>query len=255
MGRQQELIEAHFRKLGAKVAWQRFEARQRSRPQPVKMANGIVTFHPDRERRVILCCHYDTRPIADQEPDRRRWTEPFASANDGTSGVAFLMEFGRHVKSLNLAVGVDFVFFDGEEYVFDPRPGADKYFFGSEYFADDYQRNRPKHRYVAGVLFDLFAGHKARFPYEKNSLFFAGAVTQQIWNTARELNEPLFEPRLGHEVLDDHIALNRVGIPTADIIDFDYEHWHRLTDTPENCSGDVMARVARVVAAWLEKVK
>ena len=31
------------------------------------MANLIVSWYPERTRRVILCSHYDTRPIADQE--------------------------------------------------------------------------------------------------------------------------------------------------------------------------------------------
>lgn len=255
MTRQQQLIDEHFTKLGATVTYQRFDAQQRSRPAPVKMANMIVSFHPERDRRVIFCTHYDTRPIADQEPDRRKWHEPFVSANDGTSGVAWLMEMGHHVKAMNAQVGVDFVFFDGEEYVFDPRPGADKYFFGSEHFAEQYQKQRPKHRYIAGVLLDLFAGHSPRFAYEKNSLFMAGALTQEIWSTARDLGEPLFEARLGHEVQDDHLALNRVGIPTVDIIDMDYPHWHRLSDTVDQVSGETMARVARVLMTWLGKVK
>ena len=120
MKKQQELIEKHFKGLGAKVSYQRFTARQKSARKPVEMANLIVSYHPGRSRRVILCSHYDTRPIADQEPNTRRWREPFVSANDGGSGVALLMELGNHMKDLKTEVGVDFVFFDGEEYIFEP---------------------------------------------------------------------------------------------------------------------------------------
>ena len=35
----------------------------------------------------------------------RRWHEPFISANDGGSGVAFLMELARHVKKLDTRFG------------------------------------------------------------------------------------------------------------------------------------------------------
>ena len=56
-------------------------------------------------------------------------------------------------------------------------------------------------------------------------------------------------------MLDDHIALNRVGIPCIDIIDFDYPHWHRLSDTPDKCSAVSMANVAKVIMAWVQKVK
>ena len=52
-------------------------ARQHSENKDVAMANLIVSWHPEKTRRVILCSHYDTRPIADQEPNRRRWHDAF----------------------------------------------------------------------------------------------------------------------------------------------------------------------------------
>src|SRR5262249_44217796 len=112
MTKQQELLRKHFEAHGGKVSLQKFTARQQSRREPAEMANPIVSRHTERERRVILCSHYDTRPIADQEPDPRKWREPFLSANDGGSGVALLMELAHHMKDLKTAVGVDFVFFD-----------------------------------------------------------------------------------------------------------------------------------------------
>src|SRR5262249_42227363 len=98
MRKQQELIRKHFKDLGVAVEEQTFSGKQVSRKNPVDMTNLIVSWHPDRKRRVILCSHYDTRPIADQEKDPRKWREPFLSANDGGSGVAFLMELGHHMK-------------------------------------------------------------------------------------------------------------------------------------------------------------
>ena len=56
-------------------------------------------------------------------------------------------------------------------------------------------------------------------------------------------------------MLDDHIALNRADIPTADLIDFDYPHWHKLTDTPDKVSGEQMAEVAKVLATWWTLIK
>src|SRR5439155_4233849 len=123
----------HFDDLGYKVEKQAFQAKQLSQEKTVDMTNLVVSLHPESKRRLILCSHYDTRPIADQEPDPRKWREPFVSANDGGSGVAFLMELGNHVKALKLEVGVDFVFFDGEEYIWNAK--RDEYFFGSKHFA------------------------------------------------------------------------------------------------------------------------
>lgn len=253
MKKQQELLQKHFEDLGGKVAWQRFSARQRSQRDPVDMANLIVAWYPERHRRVILCSHYDTRPIADQEPERRHWREPFLSANDGGSGVALLMELAQHMKDLKTAVGVDFVLFDGEEYVFGEQ---DKYFFGSEHFADRYVQDRPDYRYVAAVLMDMIGGKDARFPVEENSLFLAEGLTGELWQIAAEQRCRAFQAQSGPRVNDDHLALNkRARIPAVDIIDFSYPHWHRLSDVPANCSADSLNQVARVLTTWLQRVK
>jgi hypothetical protein len=253
MKQQQELVKKHFEAHGAKVELQHFTARQLSQQQPVEMANLIASWYPDRPRRVLVCSHYDTRPIADQERDPRQWTQPFLSANDGGSGVALLMELANHVSELTSEVGITFILFDGEEYIFDPK--RDKYFFGSEHFAQVYRRDRPQRPYVAAVLLDMIAGKNARFPMEQYSLFRAGTLVHDLWSIAAQLRCGAFVERPGPAVQDDHLALNQVGIPAVDIIDFDYPHWHRLSDVPENCSAEGMQQVARVLTVWLQRIK
>jgi hypothetical protein len=255
MRKQQALLEKHFTAVGGKVSFQRFTARQKSQTQPTEMANLVVSWHAERPRRVILCTHYDTRPIADQEPERRKWQEPFISANDGGSGVALLMELGHHARNIRTAVGIDFVFFDGEEYVFTPGTGGDTYFLGSEHFARAYVRDNPKYRYEAAVLLDMIGGQNAQFPVEQNSWFKAGALVQQLWQVAAQEKCAAFQNAWGPEVLDDHLALNKAGIPAVDIIDFSYPHWHRLSDVPANCSGESLGQVARTLIAWLLQIK
>jgi glutaminyl-peptide cyclotransferase len=259
MKTQQDLLEAHFKPLADRLTWQRFEATQRSVHKPVAMANLIASWQPDARRRVLICSHYDSRPHADQEQDPRRWREPFVSANDGGSGVALLMELARHVKGLKASVGIDFVLFDGEEYVFD---ADDEYFLGSKFFAREYRKARVKDRaaplYVGGVLLDMVGGKAARFPVEQNSWFKASPLVKQVWGIADELKCPAFRSTEMSKVpvQDDHVPLNDIaGIATVDVIDFDYAHWHRITDVPENCSGDTLGQVARVLAVWLQRVK
>ncbi len=253
MAKQQELLKKHFEALGGKVQMQEFKATQVSRPkQPVDMANMIVSWFPDRKRRVILCSHYDTRPIADQEPDPRKWRDPFISANDGGSGVALLMELAHHMKDLKTEVGVDFVLFDGEEYI---QQKSDEYFFGSKYFAKEYRKTKGDRRYVGAILLDMIGGKNPQFPVEWHSLRFAGALAEEIWKIAAEQKCTAFLNQTGQAVEDDHLALNGAGIPTIDIIDFGYRHWHRLTDLPENCSAEGLTQVATVLTVWLQRVK
>jgi hypothetical protein len=256
MKQQQEMLEKHFKDQGGQVEWQRFTATQRSERKDVAMANLIVSWHPERERRVILCSHYDTRPHADEEHIPNRWRQPFLSANDGGSGVALLMELAHHMKDLKLNAGVDFVFFDGEEYVFDKD---DKYFFGSEQFGREYRKHRQsggKKFYGAAILLDMIGGKKAHFPKEPYSWESAGGLVEAIWGIAAQLKCAAFDARsFGAAVLDDHIALNQNGIPAIDIIDFSYPHWHKLSDVPENCSGESLEQVAKVLSVWLQRVK
>ena len=259
MKQQQTLLEKHFTDLGAKTTWQRFEATQHSirLRGPVAMANLVASWHPERTRRVILCSHYDTRPLADQEHDPRKWRQPFLSANDGGSGVALLMELGHGLKDLDTAVGVDFVFFDGEEFVYSRE--EDKYFFGSEQFAREHRKAQGRNKapqYAGALLLDMVGGKDAHFPVEQTSGDRAGRLVNQVWRIAAELKCGAFRNAYSRTaVLDDHVALLDAGIPALDIIDFDYPHWHRLTDTPENCSGDSLAQVARVLGVWLQRVK
>jgi len=253
MKKQQELLEKHFEKHGATVTYQKFEARQPSRDRDVSMANMIVTWHPKAERRLIICCHYDTRPIADEERRHDDWTKPFVSANDGASSVAFMMELAHHMKDLKLEVGVDFVIFDGEEYIYDKN--KDKYFLGSEHFAAEFKKQKDGPKYLGGILLDLFAGKGAVYKVEPYSNLHAGPLVEDIWKQAESLGVSNFKFEYGPEAMDDHIALNKAGIPCIDIIDFSYEHWHKLSDTPDKCSAESMANVAKVILAWLPKVK
>jgi len=259
MKKQREFIEKHFKDVGATVTRQEFKGKQLSRKQPTEMVNLIFSWNPDKVRRVLISTHYDTRPIADQEQNPKNWNKPFVSANDGTSGVAFLMELGNHMKDLKTEFGVDFVLFDGEEYVFETAQtgGGDKYFFGSEYFAEEYEKSKDKRkfRYNAGLLLDLFAGKDAHLKVEHYSYAAAKPLVEQIWELAKNVDAKSFKFESGWEVLDDHIALIKAGIPTVDIIDFDYAHWHKLSDTPDKISGDQMAEVSKVLSIWLQKIK
>jgi hypothetical protein len=256
MRRQQEMIKKHFEDLGAKVTLQTFTAKQNSVRGEVEMTNIIVSFQPEKKRRVILCSHYDTRPIADQEPDPRDWKKPFVSANDGGSGVALLMELGHHMKDLKTNVGVDFVIFDGEEYIFQTSGAlTDRYFIGSQHFARTWVRTKDRPDYSAAILLDMVGGQDIRFPYESHSYSRYPDLCKQVWGIAREQQVRAFVPRQGSSVLDDHTELQKVGIPAIDIIDFEYPHWHRLSDTPDNCSADSLEQVSRVLSVWLQRTK
>ena len=252
MEQQQNLIKDHFAKLGAEIRYQTFDVAHPQNGKPVRMTNMIISWHPDRAKRILIACHYDTRPYPDREPIAANRKKRFIGANDGGSGVALLMELGHHMDKISPKLGVDFVFFDGEELVFKE---GDKYFHGSEYFSKEYRDNPPKtFRYEKGVLVDMIGDRDLKIPMEGFSLRHARDVTRSIWATAKRLGVREFVSRRGKEVRDDHVPLNQIAhIPTCDIIDFDYPYWHTRNDIPAACSGDSLAKVGRVLLAWLNE--
>jgi hypothetical protein len=56
-----------------------------------------------------------------------------------------------------------------------------------------------------------------------------------------------------YSVVDDHIPLNDAGIPTIDLIDFDYAPWHTLDDTPDRCSQESLRIVGSVLAELVRR--
>jgi glutaminyl-peptide cyclotransferase len=247
MSEQQTLLAEHFTRLGAEVSYQSFDAADPLSGQPVRMANLIVTWNPKATDRVLVCCHYDTRPYPDR--DRRNPRGLFVGANDGASGVALLMELGNQMHDLHPSRGVDFVFFDGEELVYQNQG---KYFLGSTYFAQQYHDGAPPYRYAAGVLLDMVGDKDLDLFPEKTSVRLAPGVTHAIWAVAKGLKIREFHPTPRHEVSDDHIPLNEIAhIPTCDVIDFDYPYWHTAMDVPSRCSGESLAKVGRVLMRWL----
>ena len=251
MTAQQDMLAEHFRKLGGKVSLQKFRVRHPQTGAPVPMANLIVQWHPERRQRILLCAHYDTRPFPDRDPRNPRGT--FIGANDGASGTALLMELAHQMPDLPGRLGVDFVLFDSEEFVFSE---GDPYFIGSEYFASAYVNERPRHRYRFAVLMDLVGDADLQIYPDRHSMSWNDTrpLVRQIWNTARRLGVSEFSLDRQYDILDDHINLHDIaGIPSCDIIDFNYPYWHTEDDVPERCSALSLAKVGWVVQEWLKQ--
>jgi Zn-dependent M28 family amino/carboxypeptidase len=156
-------------------------------------------------------------------------------ANDGASGVAVLLEIARQIHEIEPPVGIDIVFFDGEDY---GREGdLDNYCLGSRYFTANNVKYFPKF----AILLDMIGDAQLSIPVEGYSKNYAPTVVEMVWNIAEKLGIYQFQREVRGYVFDDHVILNEGGIPAIDIIDFEYpdfshRYWHTLEDTPDKCS-------------------
>jgi len=206
------------------------------------LTNIFGTFNSRASDRILLLAHWDTRPRADQEKDPSKQNRPILGANDGASGVGVLLEIARLLKQDAPPIGVDLLFVDGEDY--GKSQDLDSYFLGSRYFMKVKSENyRPRF----AVLLDMVGYKDLQIPMEQNSMKFAPQAVELIWSTAEDLGVTQFVNIPGEEISDDHVPLNAGGIPTVDIIDFQYPYWHTTQDTPDKCSAESLEAIGKVL--------
>jgi Zn-dependent M28 family amino/carboxypeptidase len=239
-------IIEHLRRRGASVSLQRFDVDDPYGDGVLALANVVGSFYPDERRRFLVAAHYDTRPRADQEDDERLRNQPIVGANDGASGVAVLLEIADILSEHRPdRLGVDLVFFDGEDY--GKSQDYRYYLLGSRHFAANLKGYRP----LGAVVLDMVGARDARIGQEGNSLELAPDLTRRIFERAAELGLDVFESRKAGAVYDDHVPLLQAGIPAVDLIGQPYPHWHRLSDTPDKCSVDTLRAVGRLMVDFL----
>ncbi len=190
----------------------------------------------------ILGAHYDTRLLADKDPDPARQTEPVIGANDGASGVAVLLELARTLDKDELDYEVWLAFFDAED---NGRIGDWEYLAGSRYMAENLNVT-PEMVVVADMIGDA----DQQIYKERNS---TPELIDRVWGIAADLGyEQYFIPEYKWSILDDHVPFLEAGIPAVDLIDFDYPPWHTTQDTADKVSAEALERVGRVLEALVE---
>lgn len=243
--RTKEYLITELKKFANSVETQEFT--QNVDEKKLQLTNIIAEFGEQDDssagETIGLAAHWDTRPIADHDPDPEKRDTPIIGANDGASGVAVLLEIARVLSLKPPEKRVLIVLFDGEDY----GRNIHDMMLGSRYFADHMNGWEPDW----GILLDMIGDEDLAIPIEPHSQQAAPDLVKRIWTKAQELNLVAFQPRYGPAIYDDHIPMIEAGVPFVDLIDFDYPYWHTLEDTPDKCSADSLEVVGRLVLALI----
>ncbi len=231
----------------------------------LRFSNIIASFNPEAKVRVLLLSHWDSRPIADHDPDPAKRRQPVDAANDGGSGVGVQLEIARQLNIKQPAVGVDILLVDAEDYGA-PEDAAssatDDWALGSQYWA----KNPHKQGYTAryGILLDMVGATDARFTLEATTMKYAPDIARKIWAVGEQLGYgEIFSTEETNGITDDHVYINEIlRIPTIDIIQYDpttksgfYKNWHTTHDNMEGISRETLRAVGTTVltAVYNEK--
>jgi glutaminyl-peptide cyclotransferase len=206
---------------------------------------AIISLAGAANPHYVLLAHYDTRPVADSDPDPLNRSRPILGANDGASGVAVLMELAD-VLPVEAKVVTMLLFVDAED---SGNYNGWDWIVGSTYFVNNLTPSQ-KSTIRAVVLLDMIGDSSLQLPRERTS---TPDLVDVIWQTAADFNyEDVFLDAPGPYLIDDHRPFLDAGIPAVDIIDFTYPFWHTLEDTPNKCSASSLEIVGRVVEAFME---
>jgi hypothetical protein len=226
------------------------------------LRNILARFRPAATQRILYLTHWDTRPMADDDPVLGNRATPIPGANDGAAGVGLLVALGDALKKTAPNIGVDLLFVDGEDYgrSFDP-PYTDV-LLGSRYFAEHLPS--PDYRPIFGVLWDMIADKDLNILQEQKSVTSAPEVVSRLWGKAADLGySRYFISRVGQDVTDDHVPLINKGLRVIDVVDIDYgplgsdgvpnpSYHHTLQDTIDKISKKSLQVVGDVALAVLK---
>ncbi len=219
-------LENKLRSYGAQVTVQSFKAPTVD-GTTADLKNIIATFNPEKQKRIMLAAHWDTRPYASKDSVKRN--APFDGANDGGSGVGILLEIARQLQATKPRAGVDIILFDGEDWGYEgdesakpapPQGWSDWWCLGSQYWSKNV--HKPGYRAYYGILLDMVGAGDARFFREGTSMEYAPRIVDKVWSAASVLGYGnFFVAQDTHAMTDDNLFVSsNAKIPMIDIIDY-----------------------------------
>ena len=211
-----------------------------------QMRNFIAKFPGSKDGIIVLAGHYDTRNTP----------KDFVGANDGGSSTAILLAIADRLRSSKRqGYSVWLAWLDGEEAL--KQWSETDGLYGSRHLAEKWKKDGTASKIKALLLADMVGDADLNIERDQNSSPWLEDLVHQA---ASQLGYQSHFFARTMAVEDDHIPFAKIGVPVADLIDYDYGYndvfWHTSADTLDKLSpqslaivGDVMLQTVQLLDA------
>ncbi len=213
--------------------------------------NIVAKFPGTKDGIIVIASHYDTNyPLRNTS---------YIGANDGGSSSALLLEFANQLRGKKRdGYSIWLVWDDAEEAI---KPDTEVAFlddslYGIRHLAEKWEADGTLKKIKAFLLADMIGDADLNIDRDTNSTPWLEEV---VYEAATRLGyQSHFFGRTVGGMEDDHIPFVKRGVPSVDIIDFDYGYnnvfWHTPQDTGDKLSpksleiaGDTMLETAGIL--------
>lgn len=201
--------------------------------------NILAKFPGTKDGIIVIASHYDTN-----WPLRK---ENYVGANDGASSSALLLEIANQLRGRKHdGYSVWLLWDDAEESMklpwYDPEA-----LYGVRHLAQSWQGDGTLKKIKAFLLEDMIGDGDLNIERDTNSTPW---LEDLIWQAAVAVGYQSHFFARDMAIEDDHQPFIQRGVPSADLIDFEYGYnnvfWHTTQDTLDKLSPKSMAIVGVV---------
>ncbi|KAK7490232.1 hypothetical protein BaRGS_00018577 [Batillaria attramentaria] len=227
----------------------------------------FATQNPDRAKRVVLACHYDSKDFRTKEK------KEFIGAIDSAVPCAILLETAKQLdcllrkgpkeKSAGEELTLQLVFFDGEE-AFEHWTATDS-IYGARHLAAKWERESQLSKIRELILLDLIGTRDTRFISHFDSTNQLYEHLMKVENHLRNNNyltgrhrETIFTSNRGFGrggIQDDHIPFLRRGVDVLHLISTPFPTvWHQTSDNGSNLDDDLIDDFSRIFRVFVSNL-
>jgi len=200
--------------------------------------NIVAKFPGNKDGIIVVASHYDTNyPLKNTS---------YVGANDGGSSSGVLLELGNQLRGKTRDGYSIWLVWDDAEEAMKPdgsagqpneMPFQDDSLYGIKHLAEKWQADGTLKKVKAFLLADMIGDSDLNIDRDTNSTPWLENV---VYEAATRVGYQSHFFARTNEVEDDHLPFVKRGVPSADLIDFDYGYnnvfWHTPQDTVDKLS-------------------